>query len=79
MTMTQDDDELVMHDGDGGYHVKCTEIMMNDPEIVLDEPGSALSRTYSYCHTSQALVVISSGATPYAQRHPTPQTQPITS
>ena len=25
----------------GGHHVKCTEIMMGDPEIVLNEPRSA--------------------------------------
>ena len=41
MTMMHDDDGMIMHDSDGGHHVKCTEVMMDDPEIVLDEPKSA--------------------------------------
>ena len=43
MTMMHDDDEMIMHDPDEGHHVKCIEIMMNDPEIVVDEPRSASS------------------------------------
>ena len=42
MTMMQDDDEMIMHDRDWGHHAKCTEIMMDDPEAVLDEPRFAL-------------------------------------
>ena len=41
MTMKFDDDEMIMHDQDGGQHMKCAESMMDDPGIVLDEPGSA--------------------------------------
>ena len=54
MTMLHDDDELIIHHLDGGHHVKSTEIMMDDPEIVLDEPTSATilnrnsERTYSF-------------------------------
>ena len=41
MTMMHDDDEMIMHDRDGGHHVKCTEIVIDDPEIVFDKPRSA--------------------------------------
>ena len=41
MTMMHDDDRMIMHDRVGGHNVKCTEIMIEDPEIVLDEPRSA--------------------------------------
>ena len=39
--MHDDDDDMIMHDRYGGHYVKCTEIMMDDPEIVLDEPRCA--------------------------------------
>ena len=39
--MHDDDDEMIMHDRYWGHYVKCTEIMRDDPEIILDEPGSA--------------------------------------
>ena len=41
ITMMHDDDEMIIHDRDRGHHVKCTEIMLDNAEIVLDEPRSA--------------------------------------
>ena len=39
--MMHDDDEMIMHDGEGCHDVKCTDIMMDGPEIILDQPRSA--------------------------------------
>ena len=51
-----DDDEMIMHDRDGGHHVKCTEIMIDDPEIVLDEPKSA-SMLNRFCPISALFTI----------------------
>ena len=39
--MMHDDDEMIMHDRHGCHHVNCTEYIVDDPEIVLDERTSA--------------------------------------
>ena len=43
MTMMHNDDEKILHDRDGGHHVKCTQVINVDAENVVDEHRSASS------------------------------------